>query len=238
MTVSSNDAPRTYATNRLAFARKQHPELGHALTEARADLAAAIIALDDAEDEQADYAAERRIYSQDPVHMREDLAAALRASLSEDQLAATDVEAIVARLEDHPTYRPTSQSLLRELLDEVGPVVLGGVLLFSLEAETSIMGDAECIIRWIQKHPEVTVADLRWPADVCLYESDASPDTPAERERIARIRRAIKEYQQSLPPLRNTVAEQQAVEMATHAHTRALADLVRGHADSSITDHG
>lgn len=45
------EALRLQAVNRLAFARKQEPELHNASNEARLDLAAAIIAMDEAEDQ-------------------------------------------------------------------------------------------------------------------------------------------------------------------------------------------
>lgn len=44
------DAGRVQAIVRLAFARMQHPELSRREAEARLDLAAAIIAMDEAED--------------------------------------------------------------------------------------------------------------------------------------------------------------------------------------------
>jgi len=66
------EARRVQATARLAFARETHPELYRASAAARLDLAAAIIAMDEAEDipgrhnlqEQADVEQALRAYGQ------------------------------------------------------------------------------------------------------------------------------------------------------------------------------
>lgn len=46
----ATDALRVQAISQLAFAREQYPDLGRAEASARLDLAAAIIAMDEAED--------------------------------------------------------------------------------------------------------------------------------------------------------------------------------------------
>lgn len=66
------EARRVQATARLAFAREMHPDLYHETAAARLDLAAAIIAMDEAEDvpgrhnlqEQADVEQALRAYGQ------------------------------------------------------------------------------------------------------------------------------------------------------------------------------
>lgn len=49
--AAGTESMRVGAIYRLAFARKQHPELGRALAEAQLDVAAAIMAMDEAEDQ-------------------------------------------------------------------------------------------------------------------------------------------------------------------------------------------
>lgn len=215
------------SVTRMVFARKTHPDLSRAEAEARADLAAAVMALDEAEDAQHDRPAQERIYSQEVAHLREDLAAALQAGLDENDQHVVDVISLVHRIH-HPR---DTQTVLREVLDELGPVVFGAIVLFSIEAQTSLSGDCEVLSRQSVLHKHgLTFSDLRQPADTLHeeYIDEAALDTPDEMARIERIREAIARYKSQQLPLKDTEDQEAAVKHATDAYTRALADLLRG----------
>lgn len=215
------------AVVRLAFARKDHPELVQAEAQARLELAAAIMTLDEAEDTQREWPGEKRIHSREVAHLREDLAAALRAGLDSSAGNDVDVQEIVERIQD---ARDT-QSTLRQILEQLGPVIFGAIVLFSIEAKTSLCGDCEVLSRQSFLETQgLTFADLRQPADSLRprYTDEAAPNTPAERIRIGIIRAAIAKYKSQQLPLKHTFHEQAAVEEAKNAYAQALADLIRG----------
>lgn len=127
----------------------------------------------------------RRANSRDPRHYRADLAASFEAALGD---GATDdqceqVEVILDAIFETGDPRRA----LFDVLEGFGPKVFGAVLLFAIEAETSLMGAAEVATsRDALDCLGLSVADLGWPEDVLsgLYSGQGSWWDPAERDRF------------------------------------------------------
>lgn len=106
----------------------------------------------------------KRIFSNDPEHIREDLASALASALGPDVTSEQRerAAAIVASVHE---YRD-SQQALRDVLDAFGTMIFGAVLLHAIEAKDSLAGHAESIssasgLRTLG----VLVRSLGWPDD-------------------------------------------------------------------------
>lgn len=135
-----------------------------------------------------------RYHSSDPEHLREDFTAAFKAALEPRLWAHVDLYGPARQITDHSDV----QHQLRQVLNTYGAAVFGGIALFSLEAQTSIMGDAEALSHSrTLAEMGVTMRQLCWPADVLREEyldQAANEDDPHERMRIRRIRQAVAEY--------------------------------------------
>lgn len=134
-----------------------------------------------------------RVYSRDPEHYRADLADSFEAALG-DWASAEQHEqagAIMASITDSST----AQQALRDVAATFGAQTFGTVLLFHIEARTSLSGPAEALtFPRSLAHAGWTVADLGWPEDTLKAEyADAARSwDPAELERfrslVARFR--------------------------------------------------
>ncbi|MPV50098.1 hypothetical protein GCG21_08775 [Pseudactinotalea sp. HY160] len=126
----------------------------------------------------------RRIYSRDPAHLGEDLAASLTVALGLD--ATPGQRQRVAELVDSVGEYRDSQQVLRDVLAEFGSAVFGIVVRFHQEAKTSLMGQSESLTGSLPRLG-LTIRDLNWPIDVLHpnYSGDAAPPNPALEARLA-----------------------------------------------------
>ncbi|WP_251153691.1 hypothetical protein [Cellulosimicrobium sp. Marseille-Q4280] len=133
-----------------------------------------------------------RIYDRDPEHLRSDLADSLEAALGDwatpEQHDRTGV--ILASL----AQSGDAQQALRDVLAAFGPPVFGVVVLFHIEARTSLMGDAEALTFARQlARLGLTVADLGWPADA-LNEQHAEAFRAWEPVELERFRSLVHRF--------------------------------------------
>lgn len=109
----------------------------------------------------------KRIHSRDPEHLREDLAAALKVARAPELSRTTPADrhladAIIADLAD-----TGAQGALRQVARQLGARILGIVMLFSMEAETSLSGDAEVMsTQDALASMGLELVDLGWPEEV------------------------------------------------------------------------
>ena len=128
---------------------------------------------------------------------RQDLSASLAAAL-DDELnpeAQSKIDVILAGLDDDPSLA------LEDVKEAFGPRIFGAVLLFHLEARTSLAGWAESMSTLSSLgRLSMRVKDLAWPAgDLHPAFEAAGVEWPADR--LARFRAAAEQLRvASLPP--------------------------------------
>lgn len=192
---------------------------------ARCKLIDAITALHEAEENQRNFPTGKRYYSYDPEYLREDLVAGLAAAGLNPELSS--VQSIAQMIQD----RYDIQVALHEVLKTFGPVTFGALVLFSMEAGTSLSGHCESMsLPRALEEWGFPYADLRQPADALNPEflQDAAPNTLAERKRIGAIRDAVAEYKAKALPLRDTSTYEEAVDTAAKDLIQALTKSMFG----------
>lgn len=122
----------------------------------------------------------KRPYSRDPEHLREDLAASLSAALGPNASKGSreTAEAITAQVKTFDD----SQRGLRDVLEAFGPRIYGAMLLFHLEAKTSLSNQAGCATASRDlASVGLSFRDLEWPSDALHpnYLDAAAPSDPA-----------------------------------------------------------
>lgn len=129
-----------------------------------------------------------RIHSREPSHYVEDLEAAMCSAGLDAQAPAA--QRLLTDLGQHGY----TKLALSEIRDLYGDKVYGAVLLFSIEARTSLAGDAEVLtFRESLDADGLTIADLGWPADI-LHDADRHlgvAQTPTQQARVKHLRDGI-----------------------------------------------
>lgn len=167
--------------------------------------------------------AQPRIHSKEPRHYAEDLEAAMNA-------AGLDVNTPAAQLlfaylnkgcytkQDLGTNLSEGaypKQALREIKNLYGNTAYGAVLLFSIEAKTSLSGDSEVLTSPESLEADDTsIANLGWPNDVLRYSDEhlAVAQTPVQQARLEHLRNGVVAW-------RDKLDAELAKESVTREHT-------------------
>lgn len=131
----------------------------------------------------------QRALSRDPQHLSDDLRDSLHAALGD--WASPEQHEQAGRILDAVDDGADTFAALRMTLEAYGPAVFGAILLFHQSARTSLMGAAEVLSsRRMLDELGLSVADLRWPAEVLhpFFVDDAAEWDPDE---LARFRARV-----------------------------------------------